>query len=148
MSICFNAGSLKSFTAATKTDWILDSYWTTADESGSKVIEYDASTGTASLVSSLSGYITTGKWTRTATTKLYAHWKQTYTVTYNANYPASATSTSGSVPTDATEYASGATVTDGKQNQQEEQVMLQEAELSQLLSRLHFMPSGRRINAM
>ncbi len=111
MSICFNAGSLKSFTAATKTDWILDSYWTTADESGSKVIEYDASTGTASLVSSLSGYITTGKWTRTATTKLYAHWKQTYTVTYNANYPASATSTSGSVPTDATEYASGATVT-------------------------------------
>ena len=111
MSIFFNAGSLKTFTAATKTDWILDSYWTTADESGSKVIEYDASTGTASLVSSLSGYITTGKWTRTATTKLYAHWKQTYTVTYNANYPASATSTSGSVPTDATEYASGATVT-------------------------------------
>ena len=111
MSICFNAGSLKSFTAATKTDWILDSYWTTDDESGSKVIEYDASTGTASLVSSLSGYITTGKWTRTETTKLYAHWKQTYTVTYNANYPASATSTSGSVPTDATEYASGATVT-------------------------------------
>ena len=111
MSICFNAGSLKSFTAATKTDWILDSYWTTDDESGSKVIEYDASTGTASLVSSLSGYITTGKWTRTAATTLYAHWKQTYTVTYNANYPASATSTSGSVPTDATEYASGATVT-------------------------------------
>lgn len=111
MSIFFNAGSLKTFTAATKTDWILDSYWTTADESGSKVIEYDASTGTASLVSSLSGYITTGKWTRTATTKLFAHWKQTYRVTYYANYPASATSTGGSVPTDATEYASGATVT-------------------------------------
>lgn len=112
MSIYFNAGSLTSFTAAEKTDWILDSYWTTADESGSKVIEYDASTGTASLVSNVSGYTSAdGKWTRTDATTLYAHWKQTYTVTYNANYPASATSTSGSVPTDATEYASGATVT-------------------------------------
>lgn len=111
MSICFNAGSLKSFTAATKTDWILDSYWTTADESGSKVIEYDASTGTASLVSSLSDYITTGKWTRASATTLWAHWKQTYRVTYNANYPSAATSKTGSVPTDATEYASGATVT-------------------------------------
>ena len=112
MSIYFNAGSLTSFTAAEKTDWILDSYWTTADESGSKVIEYDASTGTASLVSNVSGYTSAaGKWTRTDATTLYAHWKQTYRVTYNANYPSAATSKTGSVPTDATEYASGATVT-------------------------------------
>ena len=112
MSIYFNAGSLTSFTAAEKTDWILDSYWTTADESGSKVIEYDASTGTASLVSNVSGYTSAaGKWTRTDATTLYAHWKQTYRVTYNANYPSAATSKTGSVPTDATEYEKNATVT-------------------------------------
>ena len=112
MSIYFNAGSLKSFTAATKDDWILDSYWTSADESGSKVINYDATTGAASLVSNVTNYTSnTGKWTRAAATTLFAHWKQTYRVTYNANYPASATSTSGTVPTDATEYEKNATVT-------------------------------------
>lgn len=112
MSIYFNAGSLKTFTAATKTDWILDSYWTSSDNSGSKVIDYDATKETASLVSNVTGYTSAdGKWTRTAATTLYAHWKQTYTVTYNANFPATAISTSGTVPTDDTEYASGATVT-------------------------------------
>ena len=112
MTICFNAGSLKSLTAATKTDWVLDSYWTSSDESGSKVVDYNAATGEASLVSGVTNYTNgSGKWTRTAATTLYAHWKQTYTVTYDANYPAGATSTSGSVPVDAVEHEKNSTVT-------------------------------------
>lgn len=47
-----------------------------------------------------------GKFTITADTTLYAKWNPTYTVTYNGNG-----NTGGSVPTDATAYNSGATVT-------------------------------------
>lgn len=47
-----------------------------------------------------------GTFTITANTTLYAKWNPTYTVTYNGNG-----NTSGSVPTDATAYNSGATVT-------------------------------------
>ena len=109
MSICFNAGSLKTFTAATKTDWVLDSYWTSSDESGVKVINYDGTNAT--LISNVTGYTSAaGKWTRTAATTLYAHWKQTYRVYYYTNFPEGET-TSGSAPSDATEYSSGTTVT-------------------------------------
>lgn len=109
ISVCFNAGTLKSFTAATRDDWVLDSYWTSSDNSGSKIIDYDGEDAT--LVSNISGYTNSdGKWTRTAATTLYAHWKQTYRTVYNANFPAGV-ATSGTVPTDATEYNSGESVT-------------------------------------
>ena len=106
MSICFNATTLKSFVAAEKTDYSLAGYFT-ASSGGTKVI-----TAAGTLVSNVSGYTdNTGKWTRTSSTTLYAQWKQTYSVTYVANYPANATSTGGSVPTDDNEYNSGASVT-------------------------------------
>ena len=102
MSICFNATTLKSFTAATRDGYSLAGYFTESS-GGTKIV-----TAAGTLVSNISGYTdNTGKWTRTSSTKLYAQWKQTYSVTYVANYPGNATSTGGSVPTDDNEYGAG-----------------------------------------
>ena len=54
-----------------------------------------------------------GSVTATSNMTLYAQWENdpTYSVTYNANYPVGATNTSGSVPTDSTNYYSGQSAT-------------------------------------
>lgn len=105
MTIREYATAYTSYTPATKTGWSLKGYYTTVSD-GTQIIDANGN-----LLSNKSGYTnSSGQWIG-GTTTLYAQWKQTYAVTYYANFPAGATSTSGSVPTDATEYASGATVT-------------------------------------
>ena len=105
MTIREYATEYASYTAATKTNWSLKGYYT-ASSDGTQIIDKDGN-----LIANKSGYTnSSGQWIG-GTTTLYAQWKQTYSVTYYANYPAGATSTSGSAPTDATEYSSGATVT-------------------------------------
>lgn len=105
MTIREYATAYTAYTAATKTNWSLKGYYTDAS-SGTQIIDKDGN-----LLSNKSGYTNSdGQWIGGDKT-LHAQWKQTYSVTYYANYPTGATSTSGSVPTDATEYSSGATVT-------------------------------------
>ena len=105
MTIREYATAYTSYTPATKTGWSLKGYYTAVSD-GTQIIDANGN-----LLSNKGGYTnSSGQWIG-GTTTLYAQWKQTYAVTYYANFPAGATSTSGSVPTDATEYASGATVT-------------------------------------
>ena len=55
----------------------------TAPTGGTKVLNADGTyAGT-----NISGYITSGKWSRTSTTTLYAQWDNHYTVTFNQHNP-------------------------------------------------------------
>ena len=98
--------ALSSITCPTKTNYTFGGYYTSTDGGGTQVIDANGNWKT-----SVSDYTDSdGKWIGTAAKTIYAYWKQTFSVTYYANFPSGAT-TSGSVPTDATEYISGATVT-------------------------------------
>lgn len=80
-TITYNATSFTTKTDATKTGYHLSGYYTTAG-GGSKVIDADGS-----LVSSLSGWTSSGKWIKNATeATLYAHWTiDDYTVSWSVN---------------------------------------------------------------
>lgn len=98
-----NGTALASISHATgESGYSLTGYYTSATD-GTKVLNAD---GTFAA-SSVTDYITEGKWTKAGATTLYAQWEETakYTVTYDGN------GASGTAPTDATAYVSGATVT-------------------------------------
>ena len=80
-TITYNATSFTSKTDATKTGYHLSGYYT-ASSGGNKVINADGA-----LVSSLSGWTSSGKWIKNATTeKLYAQWTiDDYTVSWSVN---------------------------------------------------------------
>ncbi len=95
-----------SHTEPTKDGWSVEGYYTN-DPTPVKIMDAGGN-----LLANKDGYTnSSSQWTRTSDATLYTHWKQTYSVTYNANYPANATSTGGSVPTDANEYGGGASTT-------------------------------------
>ena len=96
-TITYNATSFTSKTDATKTGYHLSGYYTLAT-GGSKVINADGS-----LVSSLSGWTSSGKWVKNATTAtLYAQWTiDTYTVHWKVNGNDWEGSTHGSPSTSA-----------------------------------------------
>ena len=76
--------------------------------SDGKIDVSDLAEGDYSIITLLyDGYI----YVKASTSNFSVVTPTTFSVTYNANYPASATSTSGSVPSDATAYTSGQTVT-------------------------------------
>ena len=101
----YNSGTLTNFSHASRTGWTPAGYYTGAS-TGSMVID-----AAGNLVANVSTYTdASGNWIKAANTKLYARWKQTYSVTYYTNFPEGAT-TSGVAPTDANEYNSGASVT-------------------------------------
>lgn len=96
-TITYNATSFTSITDATKTGYHLNGYYTLAT-GGSKVINADGS-----LVSSLSGWTSSGKWVKNATTAtLYAQWTiDTYTIHWKVNGNDWEGSTHGSPSTSA-----------------------------------------------
>ena len=96
--------ALPSFTAPTKEGNTLSGYYTETS-GGTKVINANGT-----LVTGVAGYTDgSGNWKHDGSVTLHAQWTPaaTYTVTYNANLAG----TTGSVPTDDTAYAEGATVT-------------------------------------
>ncbi len=108
----YNKTGHVSYTAATNTDdsYVLKGYYT-ATSGGTQVIDQNGTLVENVVVDEVTYTDASGKWVFEGTPTLYAQWKQTYSVSYDANYPANATSTGGSAPTDATEYNNGATVT-------------------------------------
>lgn len=108
----YNKTGHVSYTAATNTDdsYVLKGYYT-ATSGGTQVIDQNGTLVENVVVDEVTYTDASGKWVYEGSPTLYAQWKQTYSVSYDANYPANATSTGGSAPTDATEYNNGATVT-------------------------------------
>lgn len=65
----YNSNTLTGYSGVTRLGYLLDGYYT-AESGGTKVINADGT-----LVSgSVSGYTSSGYWTRDAATTLYAHW--------------------------------------------------------------------------
>lgn len=96
--------ALPSFIAPTKAGNTLSGYYTETS-GGTKIINANGT-----LVTGVAGYTDgSGNWKHDGDVKLYAQWEAaaTYSVTYDANL----TGFTGSVPTDATAYAEGASVT-------------------------------------
>lgn len=65
----YNSNTLTGYSGVTRLGYLLDGYYTAAS-GGSKVINAD---GTL-VAGSVSGYTSSGYWTRDAATTLYAHW--------------------------------------------------------------------------
>ncbi len=105
-TITYLATCWASHTEPTKDGWSVEGYYTN-DPTPVKIMDAGGN-----LLANKEGYTnSSSQWIRTSDATLVTHWKQTYSVTYNANYPANATSTGGSVPTDANEYGGGASTT-------------------------------------
>ena len=88
---------------ASRTSWNLVGYWTASGDGGSQVTDAEGN-----LIASVSTFTDeNGKWIKDAnsTVSLYAHWSQSYSVTYNAN-GGTGTTTDASSP-----YAPGTDVT-------------------------------------
>ena len=105
-SYTYGESTKNSYTAATRTNYSLDGYYTTTS-GGTKILNADGTLAGDNISVSTTVYTSSGNWAYDNTSlTLYAQWTPTYTVTYDGN-----DNTGGSVPTDATVYNSGTTVT-------------------------------------
>ena len=103
VTMTYDSNTHTAITNPSKDGYVFGGYWTGSGGTGTLVINTSGE-----LQANVTNYTGAGGiWTRTvANTTLYAKWTPTYTVTYNGNG-----NSGGSVPTDATNYPSGSTVT-------------------------------------
>ena len=103
VTMTYDSNTHTAITNPTKDGYVFGGYWTGSGGTGTLVINTSGE-----LQANVTNYTGAGGiWTRAiAGTTLYAKWTPTYTVTYNGNG-----NSDGSVPTDATNYPSGTTVT-------------------------------------
>ena len=104
-TITYLTTGFDTHSAPTKAGWSVEGYYTN-DATPVKIADSNGN-----LLANKTGYTnSSSQWTKTSDATLYAHWKQTYSVTYYPNFPEGAT-TSGAAPTDATDYNFGASAT-------------------------------------